>query len=254
MYLVFATIQGFIIKNLIELFCQYFKDEICLEFTETGLHCEQITPNGMRLIQFTIWAHALEEYTIDSPFIIGVQLRQLVNIYKSVKKRDAVRMTIDRNQQVLNVCITTFDQRQQISSTIPFFNIQQIKSELITGYSDFISQPTREFIKLIKELGTFDNIITLQIFSSARSLRLISHSCDITEKIITIGSTNNLTNPDYSKKFNADLLHNLNRLNYISQQIRFYYTQKMPLKILCNINDIGELTYYIHDVDSSTPK
>jgi len=246
MRLSLLTIQGFVVKNLIDIFCQNFKDEICLEFAEDGVHCEQITTNGARMLQFVLLAHTLEEYSIDAPFLIGLQLRQLLNIFKSIKKRDVLRLQIEPDTKHLTVIITVHEQRRQITSTIPFYDIQQIKSEPIAPYKQFVALSTQEFTKLIKEINILNNEIHLQIYPEERSFKFTSRSCDITEKVITIGTPGET--PAFTQTYPHDFLNHMCKVNYITQQVKFNFAPNMPLQISCNINDMGYLVYYIHAV------
>ena len=146
--LLMTTYNGFILKTLIEIFFHVFKNDICLEFTETKIISEHITSTYNRMIKFTLTTDMLEEYHIDQPFLIGINLRQLTNVLKSIKKKDIVSLMINDTKHLV-IKIQTSDNRRNIEYTIPFFNIQQIKIEPISGYGPFISLSIQEFSKLL---------------------------------------------------------------------------------------------------------
>ena len=246
MYLSFQTYQGFIIKNLIDIFAQICKDEICLNFDFTGISCEQITTDSTKLLQCFINANNLEEYKIDQPFLIGIPIRNLIIAFKSLKKQDMLRMSIN-NDHRLTVTIITQEHRRQISNSFLVSDIQQLKIDAITGYEHWLCVNITEFVKLNKELSTFHNDTTLEIYHKERALRFISQSYDITEKIVALGQTNGAP-PTYSQVFEDGFLKHFHKLNLVTQQIKFYFANNLPLHIRCNIGDIGELHYFVHPI------
>lgn len=251
MTLLLVSSQAYILKNLIDIVYHNSKDDVCFELTENGLFCEQISPNNERMLQFTLYENTFNKYVLSHPFVMGLQLRQLINIFKSVRKNDTLQLeTLPENKQ-LKITIFNIEQRREISNIIPYFDIQQIKPEAIVGYSKFISISVLEFSKLVKEIYNLNSDILLQIFYTEKTLRIISRGCEISEKIVTIGSTPEGP-PDYESKFSYNFFNSLSRLNFITHQIRIYFDPTLPLYLMCNLNDRGKLNYYINSTNDKT--
>ena len=245
MQIILISCQGFVIKNLVDIIYQNFKNDICLEFKPSGLYCEQLSANTERMVRFEIWENTQTQKTDDKTFLIGVQLRQVIESLKSIRKFDNVVLSIDPDVQKLIITIINSDQQRQISNTIPFFEIQQIKIDSIIAPYKSITLSATEFSKFVKEINLISTDVTLQIFSEDKALRVISRSCNIAEKIITLGPQPSGV-ADFISVFPCDFLNHLNRLTYITHYVRINYLQNYPLKISCNINDRGEFEYFVN--------
>lgn len=237
--------HGLIVKNLIDIIYQNFKNDICLEFRPKGVYCEQLSANSERMVKFELWENNQIQYPGDKIYLIGVQLRQLVEILKSVRKFDSVKLTIDPDAQKLFITIKNDDQQRQISNSIPFFEIQQIKIDPIDAPYKSLTLSAGEFSKFVKEINLLTTDVLVQIFSDVKTLRVVSRSCNIAEKIITLGPDPE-GNPNFEAIFPFDFLNHLNRLTYITHYVKINYAQDFPLKISCNINDRGEFEYFVN--------
>ena len=221
------------------------KDDVCFEFNEQGMFCEQISPNNERMLQFNLNSHTMIKYCISETIVIGVKMGKLIEILKSVRKYDTLQIETIPDSKQLKITIFNVEQRREISSTISYFDIQQIKPEAISGYSKFISISVLEFSKLVKEIYNLNTDIQLQIFYPEKTLRVISRGCEISEKVVTIGYQPENT-PDFESNYSYNFFNSLSRLNFITHQIRIYFDKDLPLYLTCNLNDRGQLNYYIN--------
>ena len=248
--LLLRTDQGYVFKNLVEILYANFKDVVCLEFTHDGIFCEQMTSNNERMIKFTLYKASFgNDYEISAPFLIGLQLRQFFNTLKSIKKRDHLMITIEPCRPSLIVTITTPDQRHQVENVIPYYPVQQLKSLPIDGFSDFIPLSIANFMKLARDLNILNSEVRIKFYGKSKCLQVSSSSCDIAEKTITMGTVTGNETPLVGI-FAPEFLGHLNRLNYITQNIKLYFAPQRPLYIKCAISDLGELQIYLKPTDT----
>jgi hypothetical protein len=237
MSLKLITSHGFFLINLIEIFRQNFKDELCLNITEEGIGAIHITSNDMRLIKFFINREYLEEYHASEKTTIGINLQQLFTSLKSIKKKELVEIILDNKK------LSIYDKKHNVLSSISTYDIQQINIEQMNGYKKYLCINVYEFSRICKELSSSNDEIVIEIYDD-KILQVILNTSEISEKIIQVGTGTNKTKLTYRQIFSNDFLNQLGRLIYITTQVKIYYDENLPLFIKCNIGDIGEFEYY----------
>lgn len=238
--------QAHVIKTLIETISNNFKEDLCLEFDEAGVKCEQVTTSCTRMVNFVLPSDSMLTYEVDCPFIIGIHLAHLLNALKTVRKTDTLEMRVEEGGGFLDIRITAHDHSRHISHAIPIFtDIHQIKIEPLPAHTHSMAVTFGDFAKLIKDVSSRCGSVTVLYYATSASLKLICQAPNSAQRTLVLGR-DPVGEPAFSGEFACDFIAPLYKIVLVTQQLRLNFGDDLPIRVSCRVHEGGMFNYFVN--------
>ena len=240
------TSEGYILKILTELLHNNVRTA-CLKITEEGIQMRMMDSHRFVLIDILLQYANFNIYDLQQPEIfLGINLTHFYKMIKSIKKKDALMLSIDDSQpDILTMTILPRDNNRVVNSTIRIQSIQHINIPLPEGYSSQpINIPSNEYQTTIKDMHNIGDTLTIAI--KKYSLNISCSAQGIFSRDVVFGELDDDSEEHYRDNFNMEQFARLSKLSGLSPSIQVYSGNKQcPLLIVAKVGGLGSISIYI---------
>lgn len=202
------------------------------------------------LIDFYLKSENFSVYKYNSTnksINIGLNPCHLYRMLKNIKKKDAIILFIDKNKESdLGIQVIPKENNRVITSYIKIQNIQNLEIDLPSGYDKPIVVPSTEYQKLCKDLNNIGN--TISITSTKSLIKFLCDAGNVYSREIIFGTIENNDKDAlvlYSGTFDTEKLLKITKLSGLSNNIKIYTKNDLPVLFKSNIGHLGEISIYI---------
>jgi proliferating cell nuclear antigen PCNA len=248
--------SGHVFKMLSELIQQSMK-QTYFTIDEKGLSM-RVTDAKMWTL-FDLQLHSdnfmIYEFNHTEPIKIGLNLKHLYKMVKSMKKRDTIEFFIDnKNLENFGIRVTPRENNRISESFIKIHEYQMIDIELPGEYEGGLkyNRPinilSNDFQKMIKDLCSISSDI--RITSTAHVAKFSCMVDEVLSKQISFGGDihEHMTVKEpiiYTGEFDIIQILTIIKIAGLSRQIQLYCTQGLPILLKTQVGNIGELRIYV---------
>ena len=244
------THEAYTFKVLSELL-QNCIIEACFIINENGITLtgtDSKSAAGTKLVHLELLRENFPVYQVPKDELqIGINLMHFFKMLKSIKKKDKLTLFINKSNQLnLGILIQGNENNFYSENYVKITNYRSVSTEFPEGYETPIITSSKEFAKL-KSLNRVSKYIEITFYKQK-----IEFFCDkenIYSKKITFGETSNGDENDendvFSQKYETEQILQLVKVAGLSQNVRIYYDEILPLKFQLNVGSLGNISIYM---------
>ncbi|CAI2369260.1 unnamed protein product [Moneuplotes crassus] len=242
-----------ILKKIIDSIRDLVSD-VNLDITSEGIGLQAMDSSHVALVSLTLHQKGFSEYNLEKPVTIGISVSNLAKVMKLASNDDEITLGLAEEPSHLKV---VFMNKKQEKRTQFDLNLLTLDSEHLgipdTNYTSEIMMNSFEFSKLIKELNTLCDTVTIET-----TIEYVRFSL---ESDVGIGNIQIQTSEPAEKKedaaddpkedtpviqsFALKYLNMFNKASCLSNSVKLMMAAETPLVVEFEIEDIGELKYYL---------
>ncbi|CAI2379381.1 unnamed protein product [Moneuplotes crassus] len=228
--------------------------EVNLDITSEGIGLQAMDSSHVALVSLMLHQKGFCDYNLEKPTTIGICITNLAKVMKLASNDDEITLGLADDPTHLKV---TFVNRKQEKKTQFDLNLLTLDSEHLgipdTNYTSEIMMNSFEFSKLIKELNTLCDTVTIET-----TIEYVRFSL---ESDVGIGNIQIQTSEPNEKKedgaedpkddapvvqsFALKYLNMFNKASCLSNSVKLMMAAETPLVVEFEIEDLGELKYYL---------
>lgn len=251
------TSEGHVFKQLSELLqnnmrTAYFaidKDTIELRMVD---HHQTILID-LKLISENF---AVYKFNMTEKLNIGLNLSHLYKMLRNAKKKDSIILFIEKNRpNDLGIQLIPKENNRITTSYIKIQNSQNLSIQLPEGYCRPVNVPSSDYQKTCKDMNSISN--TIHVHAQGFQIRLFSDAGAVYSKEVVFGTEirniQEYDNEEYKGKFDTEKLIKITKVSGLSNNIKIYYKQGLPLLFKSNVGSLGDISIYIkskEDIDN----
>lgn len=248
------TDEAYQIKVLSELLTHNLKNG-CFVVSENGITLRMFDQPRKTLVDLNLESDRFGLYKFDSKKIcLGLNLNHFHKMLKSIKKKDSLQLSIDENSNELSIETIPKENSRITTSFIKIQNIQNLDSDVPSGYGKPIIVVSADFQKMSKELSSIGSTnITIQ--SRKFSIDFIADADNIMKRKVTLGEydeTDYKEEPTYISTFTTDQISRISKISGLSTSLQIFPGNKdLPLLFRSNVGSLGKISIYIKSKELS---
>ena len=240
------TNEGYILKILAELLHNNIRTA-CLRIDSDGITVRMMDSNRFVLLDVVLRRASFNVYELNVPELhIGVNLSHFFKMLKSVKKKDAVMISVD-DSEIDSLILTVFPKEgsRTDDATIRTQPTQHIAVALPDNYSNPVNIGSNDFQPAVKNIASISDSLVLRM--RQYSLEVSSNSQDsIYTKRSHLGEEEDKTPEHYVDSFNMEQFTRILKISSLSDTIQvFAGSADKPLLIRTAIGSLGVLSVFI---------
>lgn len=234
------TQDGYHLKLLFD-FLQHALRTIPFYIDEDSIKSRSIDNHEISLIDVKLDSDNFRIFNCPTPMNFGINSQHLYKMVKSTKKKDGIALFIDsQKSDKLGISPDTSGDNKPSTNWVKIQTIQNLEIIFPEGYSRPVVATSSEFQKICKDMSNIGKIVTI---SAGKTW--IKFECDAgeimsSERIIGVCDDKEI----YRHSFHTSNLTRLVKVVGISQNIKIYTKQDLPLLIVINIGTLGHMSVY----------
>lgn len=250
--MIFKTVQSNAIKTLIEGLKDIIVD---VNFKITNENIQLIALDGklVTMIHLKLSAENFEFYycgnTSDNPITIGLNIKSLHLLLKTVGNNDILTMFITNNDSTrLNIVTENKDKNMRDISQLKLLDINEdIYSIPNIKFDSVIKMPSNDFQKICKDLSNISDIVTIKNIDNKF---IMAVEGDIGSKEIVIGETisvefNKKTEDDFCGNFDLKYLLLFIKNSNLCTNVELFLKKQHPLILVYSVASLGSLKFVL---------
>lgn len=239
------TNEGYIVKVLSELL-QNIVRIACLEVHHDGISMRMMDSQRHILIDIKLKNTNFNIYDLvsDKPLYLGINLGHLYKMLKSIKKKDALMLTIDDdNLDHLNLIVFPKENNRISKSRVCLHSIQHVNVPLPQGYKNPVIIPSGDYQRTLKDLNNIGD--TLVVRMRQYSL-VIACSQGVYDRDVQFGELNDDTPEYYCESFDMEQFIRILKISGLDKNLQIFSGSKsLPLLIVSPIGHLGDISIYV---------
>jgi proliferating cell nuclear antigen len=252
--------DGHIFKMLSELIQMNMKSTY-FTINEKGMFMRVTDINSYVLFDLQLNADnfLVYEFNHTEPINIGLNLKHLYKMLKSMKKKDTIEFFIkDKSLEHFGIRVIPRENNRISESYIKIHEFQMIEMDLPgenedgPKYARPVNILSNDFQKMIKDLCSISNDI--KITATAHTVNFCCMIEKVLSKQITFGGDimeNNASTESTTYEGDFDIIQILTiiKIAGLNKQIQMYCATGLPILLKSQVGSIGDLRIYIKSKD-----
>jgi proliferating cell nuclear antigen len=245
------TNEGYIIKIMAELLQNNVRIA-CLKLQRDGISIRMMDSNrfvlldlDMKNTNFNVYELSEDLTESSNEINIGVNLGHLYKMLKSIKKKDALMLSIDKNDMD-NLILTIFpkESKRVIRSVIRIQPVQHICIPLPDGYKHPVIISSNDYQQTVKDMSSIGDCVIVAM--KKYSLTLSCSAQGIYSKDVLFGEEEDESKEYYRDEFNMEQFTRVIKIAGLGEKIQIYGgNAQLPLKLSTQIGNLGTISIYI---------
>ena len=247
------TPEAYNIKGL----CKLLQNGIsvgCFVISKKGINLCMSDKARVKLYNVNLYADNFTIYkyrrTTESHF--GINMSHFHQMLKTIKKRDSIELFIDEKEPTdFGIKVIPKEGGRTNISYVKVQEIQNIKMGVPEGYSRSIIVNSSEYQKMCKSMSKINNEV--KITSKAFQLTFSCNDGGLMRNSMTFGDPEDSDSDDddkshhetYEEDFEIEHLVKTTEISILSQNMKLYPKEGLPLLIKSNIGSLGDISIYI---------
>jgi proliferating cell nuclear antigen PCNA len=250
------TGEAYQIKILSELLANNLRTG-CLNLTESGIQLRMFDHHKVTMVDLVLDSEnfSMYKFKYKDTHCIGLNLSHFHKVLKSIKKKDSLELFIAHNAQTeLGIKNIPKENTRITTSSIKIQNLQNIESELPTGYGKPVIVPSSDFQKMCKELSSIGST-DIHVEAGAFHIKFIGDADGILTRQVRLGDTDDATDDEsdseeysskYSATFTTDQLSRISKIAGLHTTMQIFPgNNELPLLFRSNVGSLGKISIYI---------
>lgn len=252
--------SGHVFKVLAEILQTNLKTS-CFQIKKEGIFLRQMDDNRSTLIDLRLRAENFDSFEFnpvsvhgESSFFIGLTLTHLYKLLKTVKKKDAIKLSILREEPTeISIAVKSKDKNRTTTSFLKIQRVQNILVDIPVGYDiPPVVIPSCEFQKIYKDILSIGK--TVQISTKENTVQFDVDAGGIVKRRVEYrnGSDEEDNNSDseadeirYSEIFDTEQLVKLAKMSNLSASLSICAEKNLPLVVFSNAGNLGDIHIYV---------
>ena len=246
--MMFKTVQSNAIKTLIEGLKDILND-VNLKIDKEGIQIMTIDGKRITIVHLKLVAKSFEFFHCDLPIEIGINMKSLYALLRTVGNNDVITMFVEKNDITrLHIVIENKEKNFRDISRLKLLDFNEdIYTIPNIEFDSVIKMPSNDFQKICKDLSNISDIVTI---SSENSKFSMSVEGDIGQKEIILGETINvafkqLSNINVTGKYDLKYLLLFIKSSNLCSTIELFLKKDLPLVLLYSVASLGSLKFVL---------
>jgi len=246
--MILKTVQSNAIKTLVEGLKDILND-VNLKINKEGLQIITIDGKKITIVHLKLIASSFEFFHCASPIDIGVNMKSLHALLRTVGTNDVITMFVSHSDLTrLNIVIENKEKNVRDISKLKLLDINEAIYKIPNiEFDSVIKMPSNDFQKICKDLNNISDTVTI---SSEDSKFKMSVEGDIGEKEIIIGETvsvafSKLSNNNVKDRFDLKYLLLFVKSSNLCSTIELFLKKEHPLVLLYSVASLGSLKFVL---------
>ena len=249
---------GHVFKVLAEILQTNLKTS-CFQIKDTGIFLRQMDDNRSTLIDLQLLAENFDAFEFNpisnhdlSGFFIGLTLTHLYKLLKTVKKKDAIKLTILRSVPTeISISVKSKDRNRTTTSFLKIQRVQNILVDIPTNYiAPYVTIPSCEFQKIYKDIlsigktvtiSTKENTVQFDVDAGGIVKRRVEYKNSSDEE----DSDSEDDQPRHSEVFDTEQLVKLAKVSNLSNSLQIGLEKNLPLVVYAKTGELGDISIYV---------
>jgi len=238
------TNEGYTVKVLSELLQNNVRIA-CLKIHKDGINMRMMDSHRYILINIDLYNTNFNIYELTDEMHIGINLGHFYKMLKSIKKKDALLLTIDdKNPDDLTLTIYPKENNRIVSSYVRIQTIQHISVPLPEGYDNPVIIPSGDYQRTLKDMSHIGDTITIAMKKYSMTISCAAQG--IYSRNVLFGELNDETIEYYRENFNMEQFTRILKIAGLSKNLQIYRGGiNKPLLIVSQIGQLGTISIYI---------
>lgn len=258
------TVQANAIKTLFEALKDII-DDVTININNEGLQVFTMDHNNCCVVHLNLLKNKFEEYFLESPINIGLNMKNLFLLLKTVGNHDVITFAITKSSQnKLTIVIENKDKQMKDVSRLNLLDLDE--DELIIpdiAFDRIVKISTSDFQKICKDVS---NIADTVSFKSDKKSFIIEVEGDIGSKAIVlkenkkacvykedefntisiINITDNNVNEQYSLKYILLFIKSSN----LCPSVEIFLKQRNVVTFIYSVGSLGSLKFSLSPIET----
>lgn len=244
------TIKSNIIKTLIEALKDILSD-INFKLTKTGINFITLDQARCCLVQMKLVSKKFELYYCSDLRVIGLNIKNLYYILKTVGNNDVITLSIPKNDTTkLHVVIENKEKNMRDISKLRLLEIDEhvLKVPDIT-FDTVVKIPCNDFQKICKDLSNISDKIFIESINDSFIMKV---NGDIGEKEIIMKNNNNsyidinrINDINISEQYPLKYLLSIIKSSNLCGYLDIFLSSKCALVLVYSVGDLGSLKFVL---------
>lgn len=239
------TNEGYTVKVLSELLQNNVRIA-CLIINEKGITMRMMDSHRYILIDIVLKNTNFNIYDISgNEMYLGINLGHFYKMLKSIKKKDALLLSIDdNNPDDLKLTVFPKENNRIVSSNVRIQTVQHISIPLPEGYDNPVIIPSGDYQRTLKDMSNIGE--TLTIAMKKYSLTISCAAQGIYSREVLFGELDDESPEYYRESFNIEQFSRILKISGLSKNLQVFRGSKdRPLLIVSQIGQLGTISIYI---------
>jgi proliferating cell nuclear antigen PCNA len=244
------TQDAYVIKLLGELLQNNIKTA-CFELDQKGIKLRMMDSHRHILIDLDLISDKFAIYKFKSErTYLGINLTHFHKMLKNIKKKDSITLFIDDDSPTdLGITVFPKENTRVTTSTIKIQGIQNVYTDIPTGYGKPVIVHSSEFQKTAKDLNNIGNVI--KIISKGFHIKFLSDAGSVYSRVIILGEddenddNDDMNNEEYKQEFDTEKLIRITKISGLNNTMQIYPKKGLPLLFRSDVGSLGTISIYV---------
>lgn len=250
------TKEGHVLKVLMELLHNNITTG-CFIIDSKGMRLRMMDGNenkqSLILIDLVLEGKQFTSYKFKNhtPLQVGITIGHCHKMLKSLKKKDSIELFIDEeNPTELGIRVVPKENTRTTTSFIKLQAIQNLETELPTGYGRPIIINSSEFQKMCKGLPHISSETT--VFAHKGKITFTSNADEVMKRSTQFGDNDDSDDDssdseteDYNEAFDTDQLGKIAKIAGLYTNLYVYVVNGNPLLFQTEVGSLGKISVYL---------
>jgi proliferating cell nuclear antigen len=243
--------QGVMLKKIFDSIKDLIED-VNIECTPTGLYILSMDTTHNTLVSVHIRHTSFVHYRCDQSIKLGLNLKTLSNMLKSVNNNDTIIIKTHDDSDTANFLVES----PGCEKTADFeLRLKELSEDVVpmpdNNYNATLKLPSSEFHRITKDLSSIGDAIAITLTTDFVKFSSVGHvgSSTITikanekkkrEEEVSIKIKDTLTVGYTSKNFNC-----IAKATTLCSQVTISVSEELPLIVEYNIEEIGIIKFHL---------
>ena len=268
------TSNAYTVKVLAELLQNKLKTAH-FEVDSKGIRLSMMDHHRTMLTHLTLDRDSFCIYKFKSPekMFLGINLNHFHQMLRSIKKKDSLQLLIDSDAPTdLVIKVIPREKNRITTSVVKIQEVQNIDTDLPTGYNRVIIVPSSDFSKMVKEMRHIGR--TIHITSKHSYIKFLCDAEGVLKREVEFGELDDLDDDsdeednrrgseeddnidydeqqnsrEYDQYFETEQLSRITKLAGLGSNIQIYPHGKLPLLFKSTVGTLGSISIYMKSKD-----
>ncbi|XP_071551328.1 proliferating cell nuclear antigen [Panulirus ornatus] len=245
-------VQGSLLKKVLDAIKDLL-NEASWDCADSGIQLQAMDNAHVSLVSVNLRAEGFDKYRCDRNLIMGMDLTSMSKILKCASNDDIITMKAHDNADTVTFTFESPNQEKVSDYEMKLMNLDQEHLGIPeTDYACVVKMPSGEFARICRDLSQFGE--TIKITCSKEGVKF-SAAGDIGTANIKLAQTSSVDKEEEAVviemqepttlTFACRYLNMFTKATPLSPQVSLSMAPDVPLVVEYNIEDIGQIQYFL---------
>lgn len=246
--MILKTMQSNAIKTLFESLKDILND-VNMKIDKSGIQIMTMDGKRITIVHLKLNASSFEFFHCSSPFKIGINMKSLHMLLRTVGNNDVITMCVRENEYTrLEITIENKEKNVKDISKLKLLDINEHTYQIPNiEFDSVIKMSSSDFQKICKDLSNISDNVTIK---SEDKKFIMSVEGDIGQKEIVIGETSNVafnksSNTVIQNRYDLKYLLLFVKSSNLCSTVELYLKNNLPLILVYSVANLGNLKFVL---------